>query len=485
MAAWWEAGNKWAETDAKWGKDEENWAKDTQSTWNEDAYGRGTNQNQSQSQSQPWEAKAEVWTDAWGGNNTWEAGATATAGVVAGPPPGNDAGYAGVETAAADTSAWSTWDTGASASGTADAWQTDANDSWKQPVPNARAFWEMQQWNKDSGTLSKMEEWELEENDRRLFQERLGRNAGVDFALYNAVPVDVSGSKAAHIPVLATFEAIYEQFAECIPDALIHNVRRCEYTNPTPVQKYAIPVGLVGRDVMCCAQTGSGKTAAFLIPVIGRMMLLQGSGVGDLESPFDGPCSPGVLILAPTRELCIQTFEEACKMSHRTSYRTCRIYGGEQPKTQLEDIAKGCDLMVATPGRLQDFVDRGCVNVGKVSILCLDEADRMLDMGFEKQIRSIVENHGMPPKEERQTMMFSATFPEECQRMAQDFLYDYIWIGVGVVGGAVQSVQQKLMQVAPSEKYEKLVEVLDDFFLARKEKERCLVFTNAKDTAKK
>ena len=82
-------------------------------------------------------------------------------------------------------------------------------------------------------------------------------------------------------------------------------------------------------------------------------------------------------------------------------------------------------------------------------------------------------------------MMFSATFPEECQRMAQDFLYDYIWIGVGVVGGAVQSVQQKLMQVQPSEKYEKLVEVLDDFFLARKEKERCLVFTNAKDTAKK
>jgi len=139
---------------------------------------------------------------------------------------------------------------------------------------------------------------------------------------------------------------------------------------------------------------------------------------------------------------------------------------------------------VACPGRLQDFIGRECVGVDKVYILVLDEADRMLDMGFEKQIRDIVENYGMSSKDRRQTMMFSATFPDECQRMAQDFLYDYIWIGCGIVGGAVDTVSQRLEQVQPAEKYGKLIEVLDDFFQNREDKERCLVFVNAKDTAK-
>lgn len=116
--------------------------------------------------------------------------------------------------------------------------------------------------------------------------------------------------------------------------------------------------------------------------------------------------------------------------------------------------------------------------------MVLDEADRMLDMGFEPQVRAIVENHGMPAKEGRQTMMFSATFPDECQKMAQDFLYDYIWIGVGIVGGAVDTVHQHLVKVSPKDKYEKLIAVLDDFFARRTEGGRALVFVNAKDTAK-
>lgn len=116
--------------------------------------------------------------------------------------------------------------------------------------------------------------------------------------------------------------------------------------------------------------------------------------------------------------------------------------------------------------------------------MVLDEADRMLDMGFEPQVRAIVENHGMPSKDGRQTMMFSATFPDECQKMAQDFLYDYIWIGVGIVGGAVDTVRQHLTKVSPKDKYDKLIAVLDDFFAKRAEGGRCLVFVNAKDTAK-
>jgi len=124
------------------------------------------------------------------------------------------------------------------------------------------------------------------------------------------------------------------------------------------------------------------------------------------------------------------------------------------------------------------------ISVSKVYILVLDEADRMLDMGFEKQIRAIVEDHGMNSKEQRQTMMFSATFPDECQKMAQDFLYDYIWIGVGIVGGAVDTVTQRLDKVSVSKKYEHLIECLDNFFTAKKQGDRCLVFLNAKNTAK-
>merc|ERR1712157_433520 len=133
----------------------------------------------------------------------------------------------------------------------------------------------------------------------------------------------------------------------------------------------------------------------------------------------------------------------------------------------------------------QDFIDRSIVDVSSTLVLVLDEADRMLDMGFERAIRAIVENHGMPNKEGRHTMMFSATFPDTCQQMAQDYLFDYIWIGVGQVGGAVSTVDQQLMQTTPAGKYDKLIEVFDTVVFAdHSERKRCLVFVNAKDTAK-
>jgi len=235
---------------------------------------------------------------------------------------------------------------------------------------------------------------------------------------------------------------------------------------------------------MCCAQTGSGKTCAFLFPIIGRMIQHHTQPVGGLTEPFQGQCDPDTLILTPTRELCIQIYEEACKFTHRTDYRVTQLYGGHPAKAQLEDLCKGADLMVACPGRLDDFLKRQVVRVDKVNVLVLDEADRMLDMGFEPAVRAIVEQNGMPPKEERQTMMFSATFGKDCQELAGQFLYDYIWIGVGIVGGAVNTVEQTLVKVTPKDKYEKLIEVLDTFFEDRDKGKRCLIFVNAKDTAK-
>jgi len=364
----------------------------------------------------------------------------------------------------------------------------NSDDKSAMPTPTGRDFWEFQKWNKESGKLPRKEDWELDQDDHNLYQDMLGSKAGINFDRYDSIPVDVSGAKSDLIPSVSTFEEMFLTFQAQIPEDLVQNVRRCQYAKPTPVQKWAIPVGLVGRDVMCCAQTGSGKTAAFLFPVIGSMMKNHQSSCGKMEEPFEGPCCPDTLVMTPTRELCIQIYEEALKFTHRTPYRVCRVYGGEKPKVQMEQIALGCDVMVATPGRLSDFIGRGIVEVKKTYVLVLDEADRMLDMGFEPQIREICEQHEMPSKDGRQTMMFSATFPESCQKMAQDFLYDYIWIGVGVVGGAVDTVEQNIVQMSAKDKYDKLFEVLDNFFTTREEKdtlkERCLVFVNAKDTAK-
>jgi len=362
--------------------------------------------------------------------------------------------------------------------------QSSWDDAAPQGPPPATEFWDTQKWNASSGVLSRKEDWELERDDVDLFDLQGRATAGRNFDKYDSVEVDISGNKADLIPVFKTFEEIYTKFRQLIPEALMDNLQKVQYTTPTPVQRFAVPCGLVGRDIMCCAQTGSGKTAAFLIPSIGRMMKHHSGPVGLLETPFEGECLPDTLVMTPTRELCIQIFEEAQKFCHRTPYRVARVYGGQKAKEQLPEIAKGADLLVATPGRLQDFISRGVINMSSVHVLVFDEADRMLDMGFESAVREICENHGMPGKDNRQTMLFSATFPEDIQTMAKDYMYDYIWIGVGVMNSAVETVHQELKKVSPEKKFEELIAQLDHFYANRQNQERMLVFVNAKDTAK-
>jgi len=298
---------------------------------------------------------------------------------------------------------------------------------------------------------------------------------GINFDAYDEVDVERRGGRGVEV-ALDSFQQCCEQFN--LPRDLTENIDRCAYNKPTPVQKHSVPAALVNTDVMVAAQTGSGKTAAFLVPLISGALR---AGPNPLQ---EGPVCPTSVILAPTRELCQQITVEARKLCFRTPIRIVSIYGGADAMPQLKQLAEGCELAICTPGRLEDFLGRGVVSMENVRHLVLDEADRMLDMGFEPAVRAIVENHSMPSKEERQTMMFSATFAEECQKMAQDFLYDYIWIGVGVVGGAVETVEQRLEKVNPKEKYGKLVEILDDFFVKRGPEDRALVFVNAKDTAK-
>jgi len=212
------------------------------------------------------------------------------------------------------------------------------------------------------------------------------------------------------------------------------------------------------RDLMACAQTGSGKTGAFLFPII-SLMLYDGRP----PTPPSGSgrkVYPRALVLAPTRELACQIYEEASKFSFGSPVRPVVVYGGTESRQQLSDLERGCDLLVATPGRLVDFLERRRISLANIRYLVLDEADRMLDMGFAPQIKMIVEKEDMPARRDRQTLMFSATFPKEIQKLASEFLNNYIFLRVGRVGSATQNVQQKFEIVQEGDKKQFLVETL-------------------------
>jgi len=285
--------------------------------------------------------------------------------------------------------------------------------------------------------------------EKELFHRENVQTTGINFDNYDDIPVETSG---ANVP-----DPIDTYSEETIGPALVNNVKLCGYTKPTPVQKYSVPIGVEDRDLMACAQTGSGKTAGFLFPII--MSMLRKGG----QEPPDNArrrVYPEALILAPTRELASQIQDEARKFSYMTGIASVVVYGGAEVREQLRQIERGCDLLVATPGRLVDLIERGRLGMDNIKFLVLDEADRMLDMGFEPQIRRIVEQEGMPHGEMRQTMMFSATFPPNIQRLASDFLNDYIFLTVGRVGSASKDVTQTVEYVENNDKLDTLMRFL-------------------------
>ncbi|OAF70465.1 hypothetical protein A3Q56_01773 [Intoshia linei] len=301
------------------------------------------------------------------------------------------------------------------------------------------------------------------ELERELFT---NENVGINFGKYDDIPVKISGN---NVPKpLDDFESIQ------LGPILNNNIRLCKYTIPTPVQKYAIPTLKSGRDIMACAQTGSGKTASFLIPILYKLSMLP-----EMINRYKrkrGPQNPFALVLAPTRELAIQIYEEARKVTYRSQVKPVVIYGGASQYDQSRQLSEGADLIIATPGRLIDFINRHKIYLNRIKCLCLDEADRMLDMGFEPQIREIIEASQMPGTGMRQTMMFSATFPKEIQEMASRYLNDYVYLTVGRVGSTTDNIKQELVWVEDENKLEKLMEYLP----SAKDKELMLVFVEMK-----
>lgn len=278
-------------------------------------------------------------------------------------------------------------------------------------------------------------------------------NSGINFDKYDDIPVEATGDDIP--PCINTFADIK------LTEIIKQNIAMARYDRPTPVQKYALPFILSKRDLMACAQTGSGKTAAFLVPILNQIYEQGPVQVKNNNPRGRNKQYPLALVLAPTRELATQIYEESRKFSYRARVRPCVVYGGADVVSQMRDLSRGCHLLVATPGRLADMIDRGKVGLDYVKFLVLDEADRMLDMGFEPQIRRIVEEDNMPPTGRRQTLMFSATFPKEIQRLAQDFLDNYIFLAVGRVGSTSENITQKIVWVAEDDKRSFLLDILN------------------------
>ncbi|PIN04586.1 ATP-dependent RNA helicase [Handroanthus impetiginosus] len=275
-------------------------------------------------------------------------------------------------------------------------------------------------------------------------------STGINFDAYEDIPVETSGRNVP--PPVNTFAEID------LGEALNLNIRRCKYVKPTPVQRHAIPISLSGRDLMACAQTGSGKTAAFCFPIISGIMRSNQSAPRPPRVPR--MAFPLALILSPTRELSIQIHEEARKFAYQTGVRVVVAYGGAPINLQLRELERGVDILVATPGRLVDLLERARVSLQMIRYLALDEADRMLDMGFEPQIRRIVQQMDMPSPGVRQTLLFSATFPKEIQSLAADFLSDYVFLAVGRVGSSTDLIVQRVEYVLETDKRSHLMDLL-------------------------
>jgi ATP-dependent RNA helicase RhlE len=245
--------------------------------------------------------------------------------------------------------------------------------------------------------------------------------------------------------------------------ALLRAVEEEGYTEPTPVQREAIPLGLEGRDLVGSAQTGTGKTAAFLLPILQR---LEAGRPGKLRA----------LILVPTRELAEQVLESARTYGRHLGVKSVAVYGGVGMEPQTRALRRGVDIVVATPGRLLDHMGRGHVDSSQLEVLVLDEADRMLDMGFAPDVRRILDS--LPS--ERQTMLFSATISGDVDRLARRALNEHAAVEIGRRAESADGVEHVLVAVDKPEKRNVLAMMLDEL-----PQGRTLVFTRTKFGADK
>jgi superfamily II DNA/RNA helicase len=231
-----------------------------------------------------------------------------------------------------------------------------------------------------------------------------------------------------------------------------------QFDQLTPIQKAVITWITEGHDVMGCSQTGSGKTIAFLLPILNKMM----SEGPPEEYKYESVGCPVTLVLIPTRELAEQIYKEARKLTYQTGINPVKIYGGVNQDSQARELRYGCDVLIATPGRLLDFLKSGAITLSQVKYLIMDEADRMLDMGFEPQLKAIVYENDMREKSKRQNLMFSATFDTDIRSIARSFMNEYYFIQTNMEKHSNHSIKQMLVHANEGEKIIKLHQILQN-----------------------
>ncbi|KAL1589624.1 ATP-dependent RNA helicase dbp2 [Cladosporium halotolerans] len=261
-----------------------------------------------------------------------------------------------------------------------------------------------------------------------------------------------------------------ETFDEAgFPGYVMNEVKAQGFAKPTAIQSQGWPMALSGRDVVGVAETGSGKTLSYCLPAIVHI------NAQPLLAPGDGPI---VLILAPTRELAVQIQEEVSKFGKSSRIRNTCVYGGVPKGQQIRDLARGVEVCIATPGRLIDMLEMGKTNLRRVTYLVLDEADRMLDMGFEPQIRKIIGQI----RPDRQTCMWSATWPKEVRQLAADYQSNWIQVTVGSMElSANHRITQQVEVVSEFEKRDKMLKHIEKIMEDKASK--VLVFTGTKRVA--
>ena len=262
------------------------------------------------------------------------------------------------------------------------------------------------------------------ENDNADELYKLSIKSGINFSKYKNIPVKVTGENAP--------EGITSFESSGLSPLVLENIKKSEYLVPTPVQSRAIPIIKAKRDLMACAQTGSGKSAAFLVPIIDRLLE---ENVGSNAAEGRDAVAPQCVVVTPTRELARQIHRQAKKFAQGSVLRAVVAYGETSVYHQIEEVRKGCNILVATPGRLLHFAEGNIISFASVKAFVLDEADRMLAEGFMESVQKCVTTADMPAPPTRQTLMFSATFSDQVQESAQEFLDpSYLFLTVGTVG---------------------------------------------------
>ncbi|KAJ6786213.1 hypothetical protein PWT90_10156 [Aphanocladium album] len=293
-------------------------------------------------------------------------------------------------------------------------------------------------------------------------------NSDVD----NRSDADVAAFRAKHQMTIAGNDVPkpVETFDEAgFPRYVMDEVKAQGFPAPTAIQSQGWPMALSGRDVVGIAETGSGKTLTYCLPAIVHI------NAQPLLAPGDGPI---VLVLAPTRELAVQIQQEITKFGRSSRIRNTCVYGGVPKGPQIRDLSRGVEVCIATPGRLIDMVEAGKTNLRRVTYLVLDEADRMLDMGFEPQIRKIIEQI----RPDRQTLMWSATWPKEVRAMAGDFLHDFIQVNIGSMDlAANHRITQIVEVVTEMEKRDRMIKHLEKVMDNKENK--ILIFVGTKRVA--